>query len=53
MLIIAWHILTTGEPYQDLGADWFDKLRDPKRETDHLVKRLQALGYTVQLNHAA
>ena len=53
MLIIAWHILTTAEPYQDLGADWFDKHRDPKRETSHLVKRLEALGYTVQLNPAA
>jgi len=26
--VIAWHLLSTGEPYQDLGGDYFDKRRN-------------------------
>jgi transposase len=53
MVIAAWHILTTGEPYHDLGGDWFNKRSDPQRETRRLLDRLQALGYTVELTPAA
>jgi transposase len=40
------------EPWQELGANWFDQLR-PERITRNLVKRLEKLGYQVSLTHAA
>ncbi|HTX34073.1 MAG TPA: hypothetical protein VME43_03595 [Bryobacteraceae bacterium] len=32
VLVIAYNILKTGLPYQDLGSDYFDKLH-PERTT--------------------
>jgi hypothetical protein len=34
--------------YQDLGADYFDRL-EPERLRRYLVKRLERLGYQVSL----
>jgi hypothetical protein len=46
-------MLTTGALYQDLGADWFGRLR-PERHARRLVHQLDALGYTVSIStHAA
>jgi transposase len=53
ILIAAWHILTTGQPYQDLGPDWFSSRRSPEHETRRLIARLEALGHTVTLTPAA
>ena len=53
MVVTAWHMLTTGEPYHDLGADYYHRRRDPQRETQHLIARLEALGHHVQLTPAA
>ena len=44
---LIWHMLTTGECYTDLGADYFQRRRDPQREADRLVRQLQALGFQV------
>lgn len=52
VLVIAYHILKTKQPYQDLGADYFDKL-DTERIQRHHVNRLKALGYEVQLKPKA
>jgi transposase len=54
VLVIAYHLLKTGRPYSDLGADYFDRL-DAERIERHHVKRLQQLGYEVTLtpNQAA
>lgn len=52
ILASAWHILSTGEPYQDLGPDYFAQ-RNTRTETRRLTTRLQALGYTVTLTPAA
>ena len=41
-----------GEPFKDLGADYFDRTR-ADRLTRTLVKRLQDLGHTVVLDPAA
>jgi transposase len=49
LLVVIWHLLSTGESYQDLGGDWFEKRRDPERETRRLVRQLEALGHTVNL----
>lgn len=53
MIVIVWHVLTTGRPYQDLGADYFTSRLDPEIETRRLVAKLQAQGYTVTLEPAA
>jgi transposase len=53
ILVIIWHVLTTGKPYNDLGADYFDRRADPDREAQRLIARLQALGKHVTLNDAA
>jgi len=53
MVIAAWHVLTAGEPYEDLGADYFARRRDPEREIDRLVRALMDRGYRVTLEPAA
>jgi len=53
MIVIIWHVLATGKPYDELGADYFTQRLDPERETRRLVAKLQALGHTVTLQSAA
>ena len=53
ILVIIWHVLTTGKPYDDLGADYFDRRIDPDRETQRLLARLEALGKHVTVEDAA
>jgi hypothetical protein len=48
ILLIAYSILKTGTPYQDLGSDYFDRLH-PERTTRRLVERLERLGLMVLL----
>lgn len=52
LLAAAYHMLKTGAVYQDLGADHFDR-RSSAQRAQPLVKRLEALGYTVSLTPAA
>jgi transposase len=49
VLVIAYYLLTRHTEYSDMGADYFDR-RDEQHLTRRLVGRLQALGYSVQLN---
>lgn len=44
-------MLSTGEPYRDLGGDYF-RMRDPERITKRLVTQLEALGHAVTLQEA-
>jgi transposase len=53
ILVIIWHVLATGKPYGDLGADYFDRRTDPDREAQRLIARLQALGHRVTVEDAA
>jgi len=53
ILVIIWHVLATGKPYGELGADYFTRRLDPERETRRLIARLLALGHTVTLDPAA
>lgn len=53
IIVIIWHVLTTGKPYSDLGADYFDRRADPDREARRLIARLEALGRHVTLDDAA
>jgi transposase len=52
LICACWHMLTTGELYNDLGRDYFRK-RDPQRTTKRLIAQLQALGHTITLQEAA
>ena len=52
MLVIIWHMLTTGALYQDLGADYYTKLR-PGRAKNRAVAQLEALGFTVALTSSS
>lgn len=48
ILVIVYHLLTKREPYQDLGVTYFDQRAHHTVER-RLVRRLEALGYTVSL----
>jgi transposase len=50
--ISFYHMLSRRQPYQDLGADYFDQ-RSKGVKTDWLLKQLTKLGYTVQLEPVA
>jgi transposase len=52
ILVICWHMLTTGELYNDLGGDYFRR-RDPDRITKRLIAQLEALGHNVTLEKVA
>ena len=53
LIVIIWHILATGKPYHELGADYFTRRLDPDRETRRLIARLEALGHRVTLEDTA
>jgi len=48
LLIVIYHVLRTGTPYRELGADYLD---ERKRESlvQHLIRRLEKLGHQVSL----
>ena len=48
ILVIAYHMLKNHLPYEDLGADYFDKRR-PETTSKRLVRRLEQLGFHVSL----
>jgi transposase len=52
LVIVIWMMLATGEQFHDLGEDWFQRRRDPERESRRLVHQLERLGYTVTLQAA-
>jgi len=52
MICACWHMLTTGEIYNDLGGDYYHR-RNPERQTKRLIAQLERLGHTVTLQKAA
>jgi transposase len=48
LLIAAFHLLATGEPWRDLGEGYLDQI-SRRRLTAKLVQRLNNLGYEVML----
>jgi transposase len=46
LLVMCYQVLRTGQPYRELGADYFDK-KDPQRLANRLIRRLQELGLKV------
>jgi transposase len=52
LLVTGYMLLWTGKKFEDLGADYFERL-DRERLTKRLVKRLERLGHTVSLQPVA
>jgi len=50
--VIIYHLLRDGETYQDLGGNYFDE-RDRQVVQKHLVRRLERMGYQVELQPMA
>lgn len=48
LLTVIYHMLQDRKPFEDLGADYFDRL-DPSRQIAYLTKRLESFGKTVTL----
>ncbi len=48
ILVIYYHMLTTGEPYQEKGANYFSEL-DRHHAERRATKQLERLGYQVTL----
>lgn len=48
MLTAAWHMLKDGTEWHDLGAAHFDRA-DAEKTANRLIRRLQQIGYTVQV----
>jgi transposase len=48
ILVIAYHVLRTRQPYTDLGPDYFDS-QDTERIARHHIQRLGQLGYEVTI----
>jgi transposase len=42
MIVIIWHILAYGEPYQELGADYYDQ-RKKESKMNYLIRQLEKL----------
>jgi transposase len=52
LIELVWHLLSTGEVYNDLGEDYFTNRQDPERRARRLVAQLEELGFTVTLQAA-
>jgi transposase len=52
LLVSIYYVLRDQVPYQDLGPDHFDRLQAQRLER-HYVRRLEALGFQVQLMPAS
>lgn len=52
ILTAAYHILKDNSTFRDLGPDYFQR-HDRNRAAHRLVQRLNAMGYSVQLQAAA
>jgi transposase len=53
LLDVVWHLLSTGERFDDLGDDYYQRRQDPERQARRMVTQLEALGYTVTLSAAS
>jgi len=49
----AWYILSTQQPYADLGGDYFTQRTDTQARVDYLVRQLRKLGKDITVTDAA
>jgi transposase len=52
ILVIAYYLLERGEPYSDLGADYFLERQTSEAYEHRLVRQLERIGHTVTLEPA-
>ncbi|TWA84525.1 transposase [Azospirillum brasilense] len=52
LLVVAFHLLSTGEPFRELGEGFLDQ-QARHRTTRRLIRRLNQLGYEVQIARRA
>ena len=53
-LLVTTHcLLSDPKPYADLGAAYFERQQSPQRQAEHLLRKLQRLGYTVEIKRPA
>jgi hypothetical protein len=52
ILVIIYYMLRDGTPYQELGGNYFDELKED-RVVRRMERRLQNLGYEVALKKKA
>jgi len=53
-LLVTTHcLLCDPKPYADLGAGHFDTLQSPEQQAQRMVRKLQRLGYAVELKRPA
>ena len=52
MLTAIWHMLRNGTEWRELGAAYFDRA-DAKKTATRLIRRLQQIGYAVQITSVA
>jgi transposase len=48
LLVMCYQVLKKGQPYRELGPEYFDQL-EPERRTRQLVRQLESLGHKVTL----
>jgi transposase len=53
MVVAPWHMLSTGETYRGLGADYYTRRQDPERQARRLTRQLEQLGFDVSVTPAA
>jgi transposase len=52
ILVVAYHLLDRGQPYAELGADYFLKRESSSAHAKRLVRQLERLGHKVSLEPA-
>jgi transposase len=53
-LLVTVHCLLSGSrPYADLGATYFQRPEGPQKQAERMVRKLQRLGYVVELKRPA
>jgi transposase len=53
ILVVAYHLLQRGQPYADLGGDYFAQRQHKDTYQRRLVRQLERMGYEVTLNEKA
>jgi transposase len=47
ILVVVWHMLSTGATYEELGDDWFERRNSPERRARRHLADLRNLGWTL------
>ncbi len=49
ILLVAYHLLERGEPYKELGGDYFIERQQKDAYQRRLIQQLERMGYEVAL----